>query len=225
MSSDLSRRSLFQAAGGLTLLSLVPEATSTEPVPKGNAPLPLFTALPYLQPGPGGHRLVEGEESVVVAWQTTGIPAAFGLTYGEKGTETRAEVALGIRGRGAARSGDVRMNYTARLEGLRLGTRYRYRVSMDGKPFAEGWLTTRKPRGRKTRFVAFGDNSMGDVSDRANAYQAYLAKPDFVINTGDNVYAQGPDDEYTRFFFPSTTRRRRDRVSARPCCARCRSTP
>lgn len=202
MTNDFSRRSLFQAAGGLTLLSLAPETVAAEPAPEGFGPLPVFTALPYLQPGPDGGRLKEGRESLVVAWQTNGVPATFELTYGDKGTERRAEVSQAFRTKDAERPGNARQNYWTRLEGLRLGTRYRYRVAMDGKPFAEGWFTTRKPRGRKTRFVAFGDNSMGDVSDRANAYQAYMAKPDFVMNTGDNVYASGRDDEYSRYFFP-----------------------
>ncbi len=66
----------------------------------------------------------------------------------------------------------------------------------------EGFFTTRKPRGVKTRFVAFGDNSFGDVSDRAIAFQAFKAMPDFVMNAGDNVYESGLDDEYARYFFP-----------------------
>ena len=56
--------------------------------------------------------------------------------------------------------------------------------------------------GSATRFVAFGDNSYGDISDRAIAYHTYQQHPDFVMNCGDNVYESGTDDEYQRFFFP-----------------------
>ncbi len=204
MNNEVSRRSLFQAAGGLTLLSIVPEAfgEASAPRPAGSSPIPVFWALPYLQPGPNGSRLVEGEESIVVAWQTDTTPARYELTYGEKGTERTAEVVTTPRGREGRRFTEFRVNHTATLEGLRLGTRYRYRLSMDGKPFAEGWFTTRKPRGRKTRFVSFGDNSYGAISDRAIAYHAYEARPDFVMNTGDTVYYEGRDSEYGRFFFP-----------------------
>jgi len=66
----------------------------------------------------------------------------------------------------------------------------------------EGYFTTRQPRGRRIRFVAFGDNSYGGVSDRAIAYQTYKQHPDFVMNCGDNVYESGTDAEYQRYFFP-----------------------
>lgn len=204
MTNELSRRSLFQAAGGLTLLSLVPEAfgESSMPRPAGSAPLPVFSALPYLQPGPKGGPLVEGEESIVVAWQTDGTAAEYVLTYGEKGTEHVAQVSMKPRGKEGRRFTEYRLNFAATLDGLRLGTKYRYRLSMDGKPFAEGWFTTRKGRGHRARFVAFGDNSYGSMSDRAIAYQAYQARPDFVMNTGDTVYYEGRDGEFGRYFFP-----------------------
>ena len=73
---------------------------------------------------------------------------------------------------------------------------------MNGERLAEGYFTTRKKRGDAVRFVAFGDNSFGDISDRMIAYQTYQARPDFVMNTGDNVYENGLDDEYARHFFP-----------------------
>ena len=50
--------------------------------------------------------------------------------------------------------------------------------------------------------MAFGDNSYGDISDRAIAYHTYKQNPDFVMNCGDNVYESGTDDEYQRYFFP-----------------------
>lgn len=204
MPPELSRRSLFQAAGGLTILAAIPEAHGDAPAPrpKGSKPFPVFSALPYLQPGPHGGPLVEGQESIVVAWQTDATPARYELTYGERGDERNATVTTIPRGREARRFTEFRLNHAATLEGLRLGTRNRYRLSMDGEPFAEGWFTTRKPRGKKTRFVAFGDNSYGAMSDRAIAYHAYEAKPDFVVNTGDTVYYEGRDGEYGRFFFP-----------------------
>jgi hypothetical protein len=67
---------------------------------------------------------------------------------------------------------------------------------------AEGYFTTRQPRGQRIRFVAFGDNSYGDISDRAIAFHAHQQHPDFVMNCGDNVYDSGLDNEYQRYFFP-----------------------
>ena len=175
------------------------ESTLTGP---GKGRPPVFTALPYLQPGPAGSKLVEGNESIVIAWQTDATKAAFELTYGERSLKTSADITSVSRQAYGKDDGEARINYTAALGGLKLNTKYRYRVSLDGEKFMEGFFTTRKPRGTKTRFVAFGDNSYGDVSDRAVAFQAFRAMPDFVMNAGDNVYENGLDDEYARYFFP-----------------------
>lgn len=207
----LSRRGLLQAAGGITFLAIAPGAAAKAPLGlesetfdslAGAPARPVFTALPYLQPGPAGHRLVDGEESLVIAWQTDVVPARFELTYGLNGTEHRATIEQAPRGAGIHRASERRTNYVARLQGLNLHTRYKYRVDMNGERVVEGYFTTRKPRGEKVRFVSFGDNSHGDMSDRAIAYQAFRARPDFVMNTGDTVYDSGLDNEYSRHFFP-----------------------
>jgi hypothetical protein len=164
-------------------------------------PLPVFTALPYLQPGDAS-TLQEGKESIVVAWQTNGVHAEFKLTYGPSGTETTAELSQTKLKSGDGGDAEQRINHVASLTGLSLGRKYRYRVFLNGEPFIDGHFTTRKARGQKIRFATFGDNSYGDISDRAIAYQAYQARPDFVMNTGDNVYEGGKDDEYARYFFP-----------------------
>ncbi len=111
------------------------------------------------------------------------------------------------------------------LDGLSLGRKYFYRVRGNGAALAEGYFTTRQPRGQRIRFVAFGDNSYGDISDRAIAYHTYQQHPDFVMNCGDNVYESGTDDEYQRYFFPVYNADVAGARSARRCCARCRSTP
>ncbi len=97
---------------------------------------------------------------------------------------------------------DRRLNYHAVLTGTAAGER----GSLPGPlqragTIAEGYASTRKRRGSGIRFAAFGDNSFGDISDRAIAYLAYQAHPDFVMNTGDNVYERGLDNEYARYFF------------------------
>jgi hypothetical protein len=206
----LSRRQLLQAAGGVTLLTLVPRQSSAEsghtgyeyPMAKaGTTRPPVFTALPYLQPG-GASKLVDGDESIVIAWQTDDLPTEFEVSYGKGSLDQKASVAVSKRMPHGKDDGEARLNYFANLTGLKLHTKYRYRVSMGGETILEGFFTTRKPRGTKTRFVAFGDNSFGDISDRAVAFQAFKAMPDFVMNAGDNVYENGLDNEYARYFFP-----------------------
>ena len=228
MCADLSRRDLLKAAGGLTFLALMPTGRGRFALewPTGTAPrLPQFTALPYVQPGDNS-RLVPGAERSILAWQTDVSPADFTVEYG---TTSRyghaAKLAVARRGSDEADDGESKLNYTAAFVGLELGTTYQYRVTLAGRRFAEGYFTTRKPRGAPTRFVAFGDNSYGDISDRAIAYQAYRARPDFVMNTGDNVYEGGLDNEYARYFFPVVQRRRGGpRASARRCFGPFRST-
>ena len=163
---------------------------------------PVFTALPYLQPGTGSSKLVEGNEAIVIAWQTDDLPATFEVTYGVRSFDHTAKIDTTKRLPHGKEDAEARINYAAHLTGLKLNTKYSYRVALGGSSFMEGFFTTRKPRGAKSRFVAFGDNSYGDISDRAIAFQAFRAMPDFVMNAGDNVYEGGLDNEYARYFFP-----------------------
>lgn len=207
ISTTLSRRHFALAAGGVTFMALAPVReglfASTLAQPPMSPVLPLFTALPYLQPGKGASRLVPGRESITVAWQTNSVKADFALEYNKADEPHRlAEIAMTTRMSGGGEDDSVRRNYAASLTGLELNTRYHYSVLMNRQLLLEGYFTTRKPRGVKARFVAFGDNSYGEISDRAIAYQAYKARPDFVMNTGDNVYESGLDNEYSRYFFP-----------------------
>ncbi|MGC4047313.1 MAG: metallophosphoesterase [Armatimonas sp.] len=189
----MTRRRLLEAVGGLTFLALVP-------VERGwaadDAPV-LFTALPYLQPGYQGGPVVDGQEQIVVAWQTDNRPAEFIVeAAGKTFRPSRVERIHGD-------DGELCYNYAATLTGLPAGKSVAYRVRMNGKTLATGRVVTRKVKGAPTRFVAFGDNSFGDISDRMIAFQAWKARPDFVMNTGDNVYEDGSDSEYARHFFPA----------------------
>jgi hypothetical protein len=198
----LSRRELLQAAGGVTFSALLPLGNGLFATNLlGALAQPKFTAYPYLQPGTSGTRLVQGKEAMVIAWQTDGTPAKFEVEYGTHNLNGRAQIESRDRQNSDYHDG-ARVNFVAQIQGLRLNTRYHYRVLMNGETLIEGYFTTRKPRGASTRFVAFGDNSCGDPSDHAIAYYAYQAHPDFVMNTGDNVYNHGLDSEYSRFFFP-----------------------
>lgn len=208
----VSRRNFLGLAGGVTFLALAPTERglfAVTPEPRRAArqslspkAMPLFTALPYIQPG-GQSVLVEGREEVIVAWQTDQKPADFQVVFGTKNNlNQKAAIVRRARWSGDEEDGEARFNYAATLGSLKLGRQYSYRVSANGQTVLEGFFTTRKPRGTSTRFVAFGDNSFGDICDRAIAFQAYNARPDFVMNTGDNVYDGGLDNEYARYFFP-----------------------
>ena len=176
MTREISRRDLLKAAGGLTFLALVPVARgrfALEPALRLRGDPPLFTALPYVQPG-NNSRLVQDEERMVLAWQTDAKPADFTVVFGTSSQYGRnAEVNVSRRWSGDAGDGGPRLNYSVVFPGLRLGTTYQYRVTLGRERIAEGYFTTRKPRGAPIRFVAFGDNSCGGASDNAIAFHAY----------------------------------------------------
>ncbi len=197
--SQITRRQFLRSAGGVTFLALTPIGRGLFAAP--GLALPRFTALPYVQPGPSS-QLVDGHESVVIAWQTEPQPADFVLEFGPTKALGRVAALTRTERWGGPADGDRRFNYAAALSGLGLSLRYEYRLRGADKTIAEGYFTTRKKRGEPTRFVAFGDNAYGDPAEKAIAYHAYQSHPDFIMNTGDNVYESGLDHEYAQYFFP-----------------------
>lgn len=202
---EFTRRQFLRSAGGITFLALSPLGRGLFALPRASklAPIPpLFTAPPYIQSG-NNSRLIPNRESMVIAWQTDAREANFRVEYGAtKKYGQRSEIVRTLRWQESGGEREGRLNYAATPQNLKLGTRYFYRVSCNDALVAEGFFTTRMPRGKAIRFVAFGDNSFGGTTDRAIAYYAYQAHPDFVMNTGDNVYESGLDSEYVRHFFP-----------------------
>ena len=197
--SPITRRQFLRSAGGVTFLALTPIGRGLFAAP--DTALPRFTALPYVQPG-NASRLVNGAETAVIVWQTEHHSAEFMLDYGPTPAYGKsATVARTERWQGSA-DADRRYNYAADLSALELSRRYFYRLSGGGHVIAEGHFTTRKKRGERARFVAFGDNAHGDPGQRAVAYYSYRANPDFIMNTGDNVYESGLDSEYAAYFYP-----------------------
>lgn len=209
--SQITRRQFLRSAGGVTFLALTPIGRGLFAAP--DASLPQFTALPYVQPG-ASSRLTDGREAVVIAWQTEHRPAEFALDFGP--TAALGRTATVTRTERWGSNEDRRFNYAATLSGLDLNRRYHYRLRGAGKTIAEGYFTTRKKRGEPTRFVAFGDNAYGDPGEKAVAYHAYQAHPDFIMNTGDNVYESGLDREYGQYFFPVYNANRADPAIGAP---------
>jgi hypothetical protein len=202
MPHSLSRRQFLRSAGGITFLALSPVGRGLFAATDAPVALPLFTALPYVQPGPNG-QLKAGAEAVRLAWQTEPREADFTVEFGRDDKYGRtAAVARTQRSYPAGVEPAGRYNYVVTFEQLDLATEYHYRVKGNGTVIATGYFTTRQPRGGKIRFAAFGDNCNGDPSDHAIAYQVYQAHPDFVMNTGDNVYENGLDSQYSNYFFP-----------------------
>jgi len=196
---EITRRQFLRSAGGITFLALLPIGPGIFAAPE--ADLPKFTALPYVQPGDSS-LLKDGHEAMVIAWQTEAQAADFTLEYGPSNTYGKSAKIARTERRHGPLDADRRYNYAADLSSLKLSSRYYYRLRSGAKTIAEGYLTTRRKRGEAVRFVAFGDNAYGDPGQRAVAFYAYQAHPDFIMNTGDNVYEKGLDSEYVKYFYP-----------------------
>jgi len=197
--SQITRRQFLRSAGGVTFLALTPIGSGL--FAAAGTDLPKFTALPYIQPG-NSSLLIDDRESIVVAWQTELKTAEFTFEYGAtKSYGKKAQVTRSVRRQG---TGDTNQcyNYAAELTSLKLSKQYYYRLASGGQTIAEGYFSTRKKRGEPVRFAAFGDNAHGDPGQRAIAYYTYQSKPDFIMNTGDNVYESGLDSEYIQYFYP-----------------------
>jgi len=117
-------------------------------------------------------------------------------------------------------------NYTAVLTGLEYDTVYHYTVTGPGMPsggFASDFRT--RKRGHKFGFAVMGDEGFFPVAPNTTPaivvdYEARIAhlmnntssislpneptlpSPEFILNTGDNVYTYGTEDSYRDFFFP-----------------------
>jgi uncharacterized repeat protein (TIGR01451 family) len=117
-------------------------------------------------------------------------------------------------------------NYTAVLQDLKYDTVYQYRVSGPGMP-AGGFRSSFRTRKRDSAFsfVVEGDEGFFPAVPNSNPavivdYEARIAhliynvanlsvaglpprpSSDFILNTGDNVYNVGSEDNYRDFFFP-----------------------
>jgi uncharacterized repeat protein (TIGR01451 family) len=116
-------------------------------------------------------------------------------------------------------------NYTAALRDLRYDTTYHYRVTGPGMPnggFSSSFHT--RKRGPVYSFAVEGDEGFFPANPNANParvvdYEARIVHliynaaniplpnqparpdPDFILNTGDNVYTVGSEDNYRDFFF------------------------
>ena len=117
-------------------------------------------------------------------------------------------------------------NYTAVLRGLKYNTQYQYLVSGPGMP-GKGFTSTFHTRklGPVYSFVVVGDEGFFPTVPNSDPalivdYEARIAHlinnvanlsvegvpalppSDFILNTGDNVYNEGSEDNNRDFFFP-----------------------
>ena len=92
--------------------------------------------------------------------------------------------------------------FRAVLAELVPGKEFNYRVRRNGGIVFEAVAQAPKQANQPFRFVSFGDSGAGTSQQKLIAYQTFLARPDFVLITGDIVYSQGRVSEYRKYFWP-----------------------
>jgi 3',5'-cyclic AMP phosphodiesterase CpdA len=92
--------------------------------------------------------------------------------------------------------------YRADLLNLDSGSTFTYKLKAGGADVVTAEARAPKASGDPYRFAVFGDCAAGSTEQKPIAYQAYLAKPDFLVIPGDVVYERGRASEYKKLFWP-----------------------
>jgi Calcineurin-like phosphoesterase len=156
-----------------------------------------FLVKPYLQLG---HAPQKGQ--LILVWHTADADAATLVEY-RPGTGRRWQTAATPTFRRVAVAGiEPHRVYQVGLGGLEPGQLFNYRLSAGGHVLFESDARAPKAADQPHRFVVFGDCGADTPEERAIAYRTFLAKPDFVMITGDIVYGKGKIIEYITKYWP-----------------------
>lgn len=169
-------------------------------------PAGTFLVKPYLQWGDSP--TWESGSGIQVLWQDADVEAGWTVEYR---TGAKAEAGIGgdwqktdppVMRRIAVRSIPPHRLYRASLKGLVRGGEFSYRVRKGGEVVFSAGGHAPTPVDKPYRFVVFGDCGVNSREQKSVAYQAYQARPDFVMITGDIVYDRGRISEYREKFWP-----------------------
>jgi hypothetical protein len=156
-----------------------------------------FLVAPYLQLGDRAEA-----SAIELMWHAEDADGAWTVEY-----QTAAN--QGWKGAGAVASKRVapvgsppHRVYRARLTGLESGEAFKYRVAKDGESVFTSEGRAIKRVDQPQRFVVFGDCGANTPEQRAVTHQTFLARPDYVMITGDIVYSKGLASEYREKYWP-----------------------
>ena len=186
------------------------------PGPAGNS---VFRVWPYLQAGDASLQA----DRLALLWQTRDSAGKKPEDWGVEvrvGTKTTTAPTPWTR-RVAIDDAEPFQRFRAELSGLIPGETFEYTVFHHDKPVFHAQSKAPAPPGTPQRFVVFGDAAAGTGEQTAVARRIHLAKPDYVVVTGDIVYMRGRDSEYLARFFPVYNG---DEASGVPLLARPSST-
>ena len=162
-------------------------AGSPQPVTK--APDAAFLVKPYLQLGdaPPGSMI----KDLALLWHTDDAEPVWSVEYQTRG---RRDLAHGHAPHFAPHRHPwhcATPGFPGSLEGLGIGARVFLSRAQGWGSHLHGRRARSKGPGQSIRFVSFGDCGAGTAQQKAVAYQTYLARPDFLMITGDIVYSRG----------------------------------
>ncbi len=131
------------------------------------------------------------ETSILIAWLSS-KPALGSVEYG-------LDPSLGLASSEGAPTGE----HVLRLEGLLPGTRYHYRVLLDGAVESDGHTFDTAPADPSVpfRFAVFGDSGSGSRNQYDVAARVLEAGPVLVLIAGDVVYDAGRASEVDPHYF------------------------
>jgi acid phosphatase type 7 len=168
--------------------------------PISSAPETTFLVKPYLQLGdvtPG-----RVTEDLLLLWHADDVEAVWAVEY-QTGAEAAWRLAPpAVSHRITAPAIAPHRLFRVALKGLVPGKEFAYRVRKGTEIVFTAAAHAPKGADQPYRFVSFGDCGAGTAAQKAVAYHAYLARPDFLMITGDIVYSRGRISEYREKFWP-----------------------
>jgi hypothetical protein len=159
-----------------------------------------FLVRPYLQLGDALPGKRNGDLSLL--WQTDEADAGWAVEYQPGPNAGWREAPVPSARTIAVPSIAPHLLYRTTLNSLERGSMFDYRVRRNGTVVFNAAGRAPQRAGQRYRFAAFGDCGALTEAQKRVAYQAYVAKPDFVMITGDIVYTRGRISEYREKFWP-----------------------
>ena len=158
-----------------------------------------FLVKPYLQWGDSPNW--QSGSGILVLWQDDDVETGWALEY-RAGAKVWQKAGPPAMRRVTVKGVAPHRVYQASLKGLAPGAEFTYRLRKGGEPVFSARSHAPVAGDQPYRFVVFGDCGANTSEQRAIAYQAYQAHPDFVLITGDIVYDRGRISEYHEKFWP-----------------------
>lgn len=159
-----------------------------------------FLVEPYLQWG--GSPDQSAAPSLEVHWQTDDSDGQWSVEYALAEGQAWREAEPPAMRKIVVPPIEPHRLYRASLKELPPGGRIPYRLRKAGTIVFGSQAIVPKTGDSPYRFAVFGDCGANTKEQRAVAFQAYAAQPDFVMITGDIVYSRGRISEYREKFWP-----------------------